>query len=60
MSEGDSNALGKFGSLLGKQAAKVGKKAAQSETGKRATKAAVKGACDGVRDDMMSRLENGN
>ena len=38
-----------------KTAAKVGKKAAQSEAGRRATGAAVKGACDGVRDDMMAR-----
>ena len=41
--------------MLGKGAAKAGKKAAQSEAGRRATSAAVKGACDGVRDDMVTR-----
>ena len=33
----------------------VGKKAAQSEAGKKAGRAAVKGACDSARDDMMDR-----
>lgn len=47
--------MGKYGAAFGKGAAKYGKKAAQSEAGKRATSAAVKGACDGVRDDMLSR-----
>ena len=47
--------IGKFGAAFGKGAAKYGKKAAQSETGRKATSAAIKGACDGVRDDMLSR-----
>jgi hypothetical protein len=47
--------VGKFGAAFGKGAAKYGKKAAQSEAGRRATTTAVKGACDGVRDDMISR-----
>lgn len=47
--------LAGYGSALGKGATRVGKKAAQSEAGRRATGAAVKGACDGVRDDMVSR-----
>lgn len=33
----------------------MGKKAAQSEVGKKAGRAAVKGACDSARDDMMDR-----
>ncbi len=36
----------------------MGKKAAQSEAGRRATKAAIKGACDGVRDDMLSKYSD--
>ena len=32
-----------------------GKKAAQSETGRKAGRAAMKGACDSARDDMMNR-----
>ena len=47
--------LGKFGGMVGRGAAKAGKKAAQSEAGRRATTAAVQGACDGVRDDMINR-----
>ena len=47
--------LGKFGGLVGRGATKAGKKAAQSEAGRRATAAAVTGACDGVRDDLVSR-----
>jgi hypothetical protein len=47
--------VGKYGAVFGKGAAKYGKKAAQSEAGRRATSAAVKGACDGVRDDLTSR-----
>ena len=44
-----------FAGKLGSAGARMGKKAAQSEAGRRATKAAIKGACDGVRDDMISR-----
>ena len=33
----------------------VGKKAAQSEAGRKAGRAAVKGACDSARDDMANR-----
>ena len=45
----------KFGAKLGAGAMSVGKKAAQSEVGKKAGRAAVKGACDSARDDMMDR-----
>lgn len=56
LDEGEAGALmGKFGAAFGKGATKYGKKAAQSEVGRRATSAAVKGACDGVRDDMLSK-----
>ena len=44
-----------FASKLGAGAAKAGKKAAQSEAGRRATRAAIKGSMDAVRDDMVSR-----
>ena len=47
--------VGKYGAAFGKGAARYGKKAAQSEAGRRVTTVAVKGACDGVRDDMISR-----
>ena len=47
--------MGKFGAVVGKGAAKAGKKAAQSEAGKRATRAAITGACDGVKEDMLTR-----
>lgn len=54
---GSSFAFG-LASKAGSMGAKMGKKAAQSETGRRATKAAVKGACDGVRDDMLSKYSD--
>lgn len=47
--------FGKIGAAAGKNAFKVGKRVSQSETGRRATKGAITGACDGVRDDMISR-----
>lgn len=50
--------LASLGSKAGSAGARLGKKAAQSETGRRATKAAVKGACDGVRDDMLSKYSD--
>lgn len=53
--EGGSNFYGKFGAKLSSGAVSVGKKAAQSEAGKKAGRAAVKGACDSARDDMMDR-----
>ena len=45
----------KMGSLMGKGATNLGKKAAQSETGRAVGKAAVKGAAEGVQQDLTSR-----
>ena len=54
--------MGSFGakaaSKFGSGAAKVGKKAAQSEAGRKASKAAIRGASDSIRDDMMSRFDD--
>ena len=53
--EGGSSMYGKFGAKLSSGAMSMGKKAAQSETGRKAGRAAMKGACDSARDDMMNR-----
>ncbi len=59
-SPGDGSGGFAFGlaSKAGSMGARMGKKVAQSETGRRATRAAVKGACDGVRDDMLSKYSD--
>lgn len=46
---------GAFASKLGSGMAKVGKKAAQSEAGRSATRAAVKGATDAAVNDLSER-----
>ena len=53
--EGGSSLYSKFGAKLSAGAMSIGKKAAQSDVGKKAGRAAVKGACDSTRDDMMDR-----
>ena len=53
--EGGSSLYSKFGAKLSAGAVSVGKRAAKSEAGKKAGRAAVKGACDSARDDMMDR-----
>ena len=50
----DGGAYGHFGAKLGAGAAKVGKKAAQSETGRSAGRAAVAGATEGVKQDLTN------
>ena len=47
--------MGKFGAALGSGAAKFGKKAAQSEAGRSAGRAAITGATDGVKEDLTNR-----
>ena len=47
--------MGKFGAAVGSGAAKLGKKAAQSEAGRSAGRAAISGAADGVKDDLTNR-----
>ena len=47
--------MGRFGAALGAGAAKVGKKAAQSEAGRSAGRAAVAGATEGVKQDLTNR-----
>ena len=53
--EGGGGLYSKFGSKLSAGAMSLGKKAAQSEAGKKAGRAAIKGAADSARDDMMDR-----
>ena len=47
--------MGKFGAALGSGAAKLGKKAAQSEAGRSAGRAAISGATDAAKDDLTNR-----
>ena len=47
--------MGKFGAAVGSGAAKLGKKAAQSEAGRSAGRAAVSGAAEGVKEDLTNR-----
>ena len=47
--------MGRFGATLGSGAAKLGKKAAQSEAGRSAGRAAVAGATEGVKEDLTNR-----
>ena len=47
--------MGKFGAALGSGAAKLGKKAAQSEAGRSAGRAAISGAADAAKDDLTNR-----
>ena len=55
--DGDSGGLaGMFAAKIGAGAAKVGKKAAQSEAGRSASKAAVKGATDAATKDLTDRF----
>ncbi len=59
--EGDSNVYGALGAKFGAGAAKIGKKAAQSEAGRSAGKAAIKGATDSVQKDLTDRyLQQGD
>ena len=51
----DGGAYGHFGIKLGAGAAKLGKKAAQSEAGRSAGRAAVAGATEGVKQDLTNR-----
>lgn len=53
--DGGSSVYSAFGAKLGSGAAKVGKKAAQSEAGRSAGKAAIKGATDSVQKDLTDR-----
>ncbi len=55
LGDGDSNVYGAFGAKIGSGAAKVGKKAAQSEAGRSAGKAAAKGATDAAQKDLTDR-----
>ena len=55
--DGDSGSMyGMFASKIGAGAAKIGKKAAQSEAGRSASKAAVKGATDAATKDLTDRF----
>ena len=55
--DGDSGGLaGMFAAKIGAGAAKMGKKAAQSEAGRSASKAAVKGATDAATKDITDRF----
>ena len=47
--------MGKFGAAVGSGAAKLGKKAAQSEAGRSAGRAAISGAADAAKDDLTNR-----
>lgn len=47
--------MGRFGAAVGAGAAKLGKKAAQSEAGRSAGRAAIAGATEGVKQDLTNR-----
>lgn len=53
--EGESSIYGAFASKIGSGAAKAGKKFAQSEAGRSATRAAMKGATDAAVKDVSTR-----
>lgn len=53
--DGGGGFYSKFASKLGSGAAKVGKRAAQSEAGRKATRSAVRGATDSIHDDINRR-----
>ena len=57
--DGGGSFYGAFASKLGSGAAKAGKKFAQSEAGRSATKAAVKGATDAAVKDVSDRYLGG-
>lgn len=57
--EGSSGIYGAFASKLGSGAASVGKRVAQSEAGRSATRAAVKGATDAAVKDVSNRYLGG-
>ena len=51
--------MGRFGAAVGSGAAKLGKRAAQSEAGRSAGRAAVAGATEGVKQDLNARYFGG-
>lgn len=57
--EGDES-LGRFGAAIGSGAAKLGRKAAESEAGRSAGRAAVTGATEGVKQDLTNRYLGGS
>jgi hypothetical protein len=56
---GEDNVYGAFASKFGSGLAKVGKKVAQSEAGRSATRAAIKGATNAAADDLSNRYLGG-